>query len=148
MIYGFDDNKNRVEVPDANFKIVDYNYDLNSNSEDNPLLINVGEAVITEEWVVNDDFRFKTLYVSENKGAGRTYLVIKIVPMEDNIAPVDYVAFTKGEYTRIFSNVYTDSTNSVTSYIDLDRYGFGNYDINTLVVSSYNRLRWFILRIS
>lgn len=54
MIYGFDDNKNRVEVPDANFKIVDYAYNLSVHTvSDNKLTLNVGEAIIS---AVYDDF--------------------------------------------------------------------------------------------
>ena len=78
MIYGFDDNKNRVEVPDANFKIIDYEYDITSNSTNNPLILNVGEAVITVGLIQSNTYGKKTIYVRESE-VDLLYLIIKII---------------------------------------------------------------------
>lgn len=148
MIYGFDDNKNRVEVPDASFKVVDYEYNVFDNSLDNPLLINVGEAVFTIDIIMDNDKPFRIAYVKEEPGVIERYLIMKIIPIFDGDTEITSTTYLgDGAINGLVSNVYIDSTNSVANYIELYRYGL-DYNIETKTVTSFTTIRWFILRIS
>ena len=123
MIYGFDDNKNRVEVPDANFKIVNYAYDLSSNSSDNPLTLNVGEAVITTVYSFSGQHPF-THVSNEHYG---NYVIIKLPSTSSGFETITEASIdgdlskntTIGYYTLLvelypYTITCTENSNEVT----------------------------------
>lgn len=144
MIHGFDDNKNKVKVPDANFKIIDYAYNTTSNSSNNPLILNVGEAVITNSLIFYS-YGYETIYTSEEEEA--FCLIIKIVPREDGPEIVSYTCNSEYELNGIISNVYTYRTRGAGSPLQLHRYGL-DYNYETKIINTYNIAKWFILRIA